>query len=213
VRKRDEILTGAGFASESSEVTIAPGARYPLSIAEAESHIAANPWPSYVVDDLFQVITINEVAERLWGEGPADYPEGHRRNLLTFATHPVYADRVMNWEEIVRDGIAMFKGYQLGGETLENPSVYLSRIIRDLMEGDTSYFERLIAMWDQVPAIQPKVRWSYRLVWCDPSAGEMEFRAIVSVCNEPKGLYFNDWIPNGRESWEALHRAIGGSSG
>ncbi len=74
------------------------------------------------------------------------------------------------------------------------------------MEGDPRYVTRFFELWQKVPPTEPKIRWSYPVVWTEPGLGVLRFEAVVNQANEPDGLAFNDWMPLDAATWEALEQ-------
>jgi hypothetical protein len=71
-------------------------------------------------------------------------------------------------------------------------------------QGDPTYVGRFLQQWEATAPRDPKIRWSYPIVWREPDLGTLRFQVLVSACNEPEGLAFNDWIPLDAATWQAL---------
>lgn len=209
--ERDEILVKAGFAPDGYYLgpAVAPG--YMFTQEEAETYISKMAWPVFFVDDALQVMAANAVAQRLWGiDLLRDFPNPYDRNIMSVATLPKFADRVLNWEEMLQVGISIFKGHHLGSESLDAPSPSFGAILERFLSGDPQRVGRLVTLWQQTEPRSPKVRWEYPVVWKEGD-DILRFLAVVTTANEPKGLSFNDWIPLDAETWAALGRLAGAS--
>lgn len=206
---RDDILQMAGFASIGAEIGPAVQEGFAFSVPEAATYIETLPWPTFVLDDLMQVVAANAMMRKLWDVNmERDYPDLAGRNMLLFATRPKFADRVLNWEDLVSYGIAVYKGHHLGKETIETPSKYFANILEAMIQDDARYVTRFFALWPKVPPHPAKVRWGYPVVWGEEDGPQIRFQAIVTTCNEPKGLAFNDWVPVDAESWRCLEEML-----
>lgn len=202
--RRDEILVAAGFAPDSAEMGADRYPNYYFALAEAQDHVDEMPWPAFVMNEYTEVMVANRLVEKLWGVGVKDYPDQTDRNIIRFASDPRFGDRLVNWDDMMRVGVAVFKGHHRGGETLDQPSSYFDRILEDFIRGDPSYVGRLARLWAETPPNTPKNRWTYRVVWNEPGIGVMSFLATVTTCNESQGHAFNDWVPVDAQTWECL---------
>ena len=178
---------------------------YMFSLEELHQWVENNPWPQFVVDENTQVVVANSVVQKLWGvDLEREFLAPIERNLLSFATDPRFAERALNWDEMVAHAVAIWKGHHLGRESLERPTPFFEQALSELAKGDPDYVRRFLEVWERTPGKTPKVRDRYRVVWSDPVCGEMRFLALSSTANEGEGLAFNDWIPVDAATWQAL---------
>ena len=203
---RDAILVSAGFASDSALLGADLAPRYYFTLEEAQTHLDEMPWPAFVMNEYTEVMAANRLVEKLWGVGVEDYPDQTDRNIIRFASDPRFGDRLMNWDDMMRVGVAIFKGHHRGGETIEAPSSYFGRILEDFLSGDPGYVSRLAQLWAETPPNTPKSRWKYSVVWDEPGIGCMRFLSTVTTCNESLGLAFNDWIPVDADTWTRVEQ-------
>ena len=211
--QRDHILVSAGFAPDGYYLGPAVDPSYAFTAEEAERHVASLTWPAFVIGDQLEVVCANEAAQRLWGiDLLREFPDPYERNMLSIASDPRFADRVANWDEMLKVAISIFKGHHLGKENLDSPSPPFSAILERFLGGDPHYVGRLVSLWAGTPAASPKVRWEYPVVWRGDK-GLLRFLAVVNAANEPKGLSFNDWIPLDGATWGATWEAVGEKMG
>jgi len=206
------IIDQLGFGQKA---TLFPLNRFPtyfFTSEELEDHVETVTWPEFVLNNFAEVVAANKAAQALWG---VDFhAERQKRlpsqmNLLSIASERQFAERVINWDECVATLVASIKGNPLGDVSLENPSPYLTQVLDEFMKHNQSYLPRLLNIWGRTSIREPKVRWSYRIVWRDPEHGEMRFNSIISTASEPDALQFNDWIPLDAETWLALDSVKG----
>jgi transcriptional regulator with XRE-family HTH domain len=200
---RDEILVLAGFAPHEDGPERFP--HFLFTPDEAREHCAGTAWPAFVLNELMEVVCYNRLIELVWDVDIArQYPRSVDRNLMRFASDPHIADRMGNWDELIRVAIAVFKGHHRGGETLEDPSPYFGRVLDDFLKGDSRYVTRMLQAWSETAPIEPKIRWTYPVVWETQGLPRMRFTAVVNPCNPERGLAFNDWMPLDAETWACL---------
>ena len=209
---RNEVLTGAGFASDGFSLTPRRELRV-LSSHDARAEIVRYRWPAFVVTDMVQVIGANDIARFLLGFDPDD------RSLTPADRHPLsyattrLAERVLNWEEAAIAQIAAWKGHYRGGEDISRPSAFFAPIVERILAGDPRFVTRFLDLWGEVPAAYPETyRWPYRLDWHEPGHGVMRFQCFAWVVNEDDGLDIDDWIPLDAETWltlERIHASLG----
>jgi hypothetical protein len=201
LRDRNGILTDAGFKPIDTW--------FP---AEAAALADERPLPSFVVNTLMEVLAANRICQALWGvDLRHEYTEPVERNLLSVGSNPRFADKVVNWDEVIATGIGVFKGHF---ETLpEGSSPYYAAVMKHFQAGDPHYIKRFLDQWERTPARSPKVSWTYKIVWNEPNVGILRFLCLVSVGSEPDGIGWNDWIPLDAPTWEALEQLRGRHDG
>lgn len=205
----NEILEDAGYHSEP---TLFPNWRFPdyfYSADELDSVVETMPWPEFVVDNNVQVVAANRAAQALWG---VDFPAERRSrsraqmNLLAVASDNRFADRLVNWDEVIGIMASVVKGQPRDPESLDEPSAYFNEVMAEFARGDPAFLARFLKSFAAAPAREPKCRWTFRVVWMDDEFGEMRFVAMASTASEPAGLAFNDWIPVDADTWTVLEK-------
>lgn len=208
--ERNRILIAARYAPEGPPMAAGVTSGYVFTIEEAAHQIEEYSWPSMIINEAFEVVAANGVAQRLWGINLfRDFPTPIDRNLISVATDPRFAPKVKNWDEAVATAAAILKGHHRGAETLpEGSGAYFAEVMRRFFARDPQYVARFLRVWEETPPRTPKVRWSWPVVWEEPDIGTMRFKVLVSSCSEPDALAFNDWIPLDAVSWEVLSRVV-----
>jgi hypothetical protein len=206
-QQRNDILVGAGFAPDGERLGALGLPHYMFSLAEAAEHLQEKPWPAFVLNEYTEVVAVNSLAELLWDiDLEREFPEQLDRNLVSVASSPRFADRVENWDEVMQQGLGVFKGHHRGPEDIDNASPYFQQVLERFLKGDPKYVGRLMELWQETMPREPRVRWEYEVQWNEPGIGRMRFLSIVNTANEQDGLAFNDWIPVGAESWANLEQ-------
>lgn len=205
--ERNAILTAAGFSTDGMQLGPTRFDGFYFSPDSSVVEIESTPWPAFVMNEMMQVVTANQICQRLWGvDLRTEYMEPVERNFLTVASDPKFADRVTNWDEAVRVICSVWRGHHRGAEDLEAPSPYFNVLLQRFLQGDPGYVARFMQIWQTTQPITPKIRWSYPVVWDEPGIGVMRFACYASTANEPDGLAFNDWIPTDAPTWTNLTR-------
>ncbi|MEX2159978.1 MAG: helix-turn-helix transcriptional regulator [Dehalococcoidia bacterium] len=203
------IMAEAGFPPAR---TLFPSDRFPnyfYTAEELQTAVEDVPWPEFALNDNVEVVAANMVVEALWRVDFAR--EKSRRtsaqmNVLSVASDHHFADRCVNWDQVVATLASVLKGRPDDAHTLDEPDPYFSAVLAEFAKGDPAFLSRMIEIVAATPARDPKCRWSYPVVWRDDDFGEMRFMSIVNAASEPDGLSFNDWMPLDGASWEALER-------
>jgi len=210
------ILVAAGYRPAP---TLFPNWRYPnyfYSVDDLPAVVERVPWPEFVLDNNIELIAANSAAAAVWRVDLAKELAHRTRpqmNLISVASDHHFADRVVNWDEVVATIIAVFKAQPRNPESLDEPSSYFDAVISEFTKGDPAFLQRLFTVWEATPPMQPKCRWDYRVAWRDPDFGEMRFHCLVSTASEPDGLAFSDWHPVDAETWTVLERVKGRARG
>ncbi|MBI5285025.1 MAG: helix-turn-helix domain-containing protein [Chloroflexi bacterium] len=215
---RNRILGAAGFVPDGlsivpEELSIVPGEPAgTFTREEAAALIEELKWPAFVLDEYVGVVAANGMAQRLWGvDLREEFTDSLDRNLLSVASDPRFADRLVNWDEAIGKIVSVFKRKEWGPrERLDDPSPAFAVVLERFLAGDPKYVSRLVDIWQKTPSAiwDQKMRWSYPVVWKDPEAGVIRFECVVTVASHADSTNFNDWIPVGPESWAALDRVL-----
>jgi transcriptional regulator with XRE-family HTH domain len=200
----NQIRHDLGFATDSLRLAEVDPA-YEFSVEELQQWVEPTPWPQFVLDENIQVVAANSVVLKLWAvDLEREYSTPQDRNLTAFATNPRFADRAVNWEEMVAYNVAVWKGHHLGPASLDHPSPYFEAALRQIAKGDPGYIRRFLDIWEKTQPKAPKTRDRYRVVWRDSEHGEMRFLALSCAANHSEGLWFHDWVPVDAATWEVL---------
>jgi transcriptional regulator with XRE-family HTH domain len=206
---RNDILAGAGFATESIGVGRRSASRY-LSIEEAVEQAELRPWPAFVVNELVEVLGMNDAGRRLWGLAADRFDHPVRRNILTLATDPTFAAHFVNWDDAVGGLVALLKAHWHRAESLDAPSSYFAAVLEYIDGGDAGLVERFRTLWEYVPAYFPeKVAWTYPIVWSPaPGADAIKFLCLSNSANEDDAFDIDDWMPADAQSFRRLQRLL-----
>lgn len=101
---------------------------------------------------------------------------------------------------------SVFKGRPRDPHTIDQPDPYFHAVLAEFAKGDPAFLAKLIDIFSQTPARDPKCRWTYPVVWRDDDFGEMRFLGVVGTASEPDALAFQDWHPVDAATWDVLER-------
>jgi transcriptional regulator with XRE-family HTH domain len=205
----NEILVGAGFAPSRTLFTIDRFPNYFYALGELRQAVEEMPWPEFVLNSNVEVVAANSAIQKVWR---VDYAQdwagrtGAQLSIWRMASDRNFADRCVNWEEVVGTLAGAFKGRPKEALTPDDFGPYAEQVLAQFLGGDPAFLRRLLEVFAETPAREPKCRWTYRVVWRDDEFGDMRFMSIVGTASEPDGLSFNDWIPQDAATWETLER-------
>lgn len=206
---RNGILMAAGFAPDGWVLGPSGYPTFMFDKDEAIEYVQQLRWPAFVMNEFLEVVGVNRICEQLWGiDFEREFPTSLDRNMLAVSSQPRFATKV-NWDEMLSVAIAVFKGHHRGAEGVEQGSPYFNEVIARFMQGEPHYVTRFFELFQATPPREPKVRWSYPVVWTEPGLGVLRFEAVVSTANEPDGLAFNDWMPLDAATWDRLGKISG----
>ena len=95
---------------------------------EANEHVEQCPWPSFVVNEFMEVICCNDMCQRLWDiDLNRDYAPGIERNMLSVASTVKFAERMGNWDDMVRLAIGVFRAIIAALRRWMRPALILPR--------------------------------------------------------------------------------------
>lgn len=204
---RNRVLEAAGFRPDGLDVWTR-NADFALTLEEALQEIDAYRWPALLTGEGLKFVAANAAYARLFG-GPAGSGESRAAGgFLSWMSYPPYADRLKNWDEVMKFLIGTLKGSLRFPEVVpEGTSTHIRAALERFFAGDAAYISRYLALWEQTPAARAKARFSYRIVFDHPAFGMLSFRCLGMGVNEMDGLIVNDWIPEDAETWARLGTA------
>lgn len=203
---RSEILELAGFATDA-EALRPPRDGYWYTLEEAVEAINSRPWPAHINGEMMDVLAANELMLKVWDVGPDALVQGSARNIMASASDPRFADRILNWDELISVGIAIMKGHHRGAETSpEGSSPFFSSVMAQFMAGDPKLVARAFHLFETVPPQYPKIRSSYNVNWDHEKVGVLRFEVLMTTANDLDGFTFQEYIPIDAATWERLER-------
>ncbi len=202
LRSRNEALISSGFAPESVE---APAGS--LSRREAARLVNARPWPSFVVNEMMEIIAGNRIGLLLAGLNRQRMADRVERNVLVIASRIVSSpsnEQVRDWGVAARLAIARVKA--AGIASLDAPDAYFAAVLERIARGDARLVRELTLLWDATPAHMPEtVAWDYPADWTLPAGESMRLHCLAIRVNALDFTEIHDWIPADGESWSLLH--------
>ena len=194
-----QALTDRGFHHPEFRFPLEKAPGYYFAAGELQAFVDKAPWPAFSTNELGEVAAANRAAQALWGIDLAAWTERRgraRANLFVAMAEPRFASRLVNWDEIVRHFIALYKAVPATQALLEeDPGALFGEVIGAVAAANPQALGRIYALWESTPRITDKVRWMYPIVWREPGFAEIRFQGIVSPASELDGTGFNDWIP------------------
>jgi transcriptional regulator with XRE-family HTH domain len=204
------ILASAGYAP-FDRLPPAAHPQFYFTLDEARAEIERVDWPRLVANNAMEVVAMNRALQDLCR---FDFEGEHlRRDRLGFHFLGLLSERwfrehVVNIDEVLAVVVSVFKGVPRAGAVLDQPSPVLRAVLERFSALYPAAVPRLLRMWDQLPAMDSKVQWTYPIVWDEPGMGRIRFRCLVSDAGEADALAFNDWFPADAASHVLLERVL-----
>lgn len=202
---RNQVLEAAGFRPDGLDVW-RRNPDFALTFEEALREINRYRWPALLTGEGMKVLASNQPYDGLWGSpGTGSSESSAAGSFLSWMSYPPYADRLKNWDEVMRFLIGTLKGSLRFPEAApEGTSTHMRAALERFFAGDAAYVARYMALWERTLPSPPKARFSYRIVFDHPVFGLLSFRCLGMGVNETDGLILNDWIPEDAGTWERL---------
>ncbi len=202
-------LRQAGYAEIESLFPVDDRPSFYFSADELDAAVETVPWPQFVSGDSVEVLAANRATQAVW-DVDLEYERSWRTrpqmHMLSVASDHHFADRVVNWDEIVAVLAGVHKGSARGPAELDEASPLMVQVLAEFANGDPAFLKRMMDIWTSTKPWPGKVRNQYRVVWRDREFGEMRFLAQMTPCGVPRGSAFNDWHPVDAETWTVLER-------
>ncbi len=196
-RERNIILMQAGFAADDTlDRPHYPGGS---RLAEAIAHSEQCSWPVSITHEVGEIIWVNRLVAHLWEPAWCDEAERPERSTFNLLMHPVFRQRLENWESFVIGAVAVVKGYRAETQTGSDEGADLIGHLAVPPAGLPGWAQ----LWAETPAKRPTMRTSAPLVWRDPTLGRLQFE-IVTTGDELARFELHDWIPADAATVDAL---------
>ncbi len=200
---RNGVLEAAGFRPDGLDVW-QRNADFALTFEEARTEINAYLWLALLTGEGMKYLAWTAAYDRLWG-GPGAGQSPEAGSFLSWMSYLPFADRLKNWDEVMRFLIETLKGSLRFPEVApEGTSTHIWAALERFFQGDATYISRYLALWERTPAPPAKARFSHRIVFDHPVFGVLSFRCLGMGVNEMDGLVLNDWIPEDAVTWKRL---------
>jgi transcriptional regulator with XRE-family HTH domain len=177
---------------------------------EIQRGVDGLPWPCFAANETIEVLAANAAAQLLWDvDLSKEYRESIDRNLIGVTTSRRFADRCLNWDEVVTTMIGHWKVHLLGPDDPEEPTPYLERVLENILSGDQTYVRRLLTHWERTPPNwERSPRSRYRVLWHEDEVGDMTFIGMFSPLSLLDNSVIHDWVPADGESWQRLEKLL-----
>lgn len=204
---RDEanrIIAGAGYAVNSSS-TYNWGYE-PVSLTELAAEADSLAWPAFITNQGYDVVHANPAHQRVFEvDLSAEYTGHGERNLIAQAVNPVFASRMLNWDEAIGFVAGLAKADERWhSERATQPAPWLQGAMVRLAQGDPALVQRLLEIWLNAKPRPRRFRHRYNIAWLYRGEHRMHFTCINAISNVSDELHWNEWIPEDSETWRLL---------
>ena len=198
------IRAGAGYTVDLR--WLMSGRYTPSTIEELTERAERYAWPVWITNIAGQILVENRAFRTCLGKELADSfaADPAQRNFISAASNPLFADRVVNWDQAVSFMISVAKGETRTEHNLERPSGYTADAITRFLQGDPSYVRRLMMLWADTQPHPNSMRAEYPWHWRALDGRVMRFTCILHVADIWNELLWGDYIPDDAETWQVL---------
>ena len=198
------IRAGAGYTVDLR--WLISGRYAPTDIQALAAKAERHAWPVWVTNIAGQILVANQGFRRVLGKelAAAFDSDPARRNFISSASDPLFADRLVNWDEAVGFMIGVAKGETRTEHNLERPSGYTADAITRFLQGDPAYVRRLMMLWQDTPPQPLSMRANYPWHWRALDGRVMRFTCVIHIADIWNELLWGDYIPDDAETWQIL---------
>ena len=177
--------------------------RKPLAVIRDEC--ATYAWPTLAMNEDFEVVAWNDAANDLSElDLETDLAEPGARHLLRMALSKNYRDKLVNWDEVIGEMVAMWKntGYDPLAPGEKTPA--FASIMAYVVSHHPGDIGHLLQLFQGAPPRPEGMRMELDVAW-RTSAGEgLRFNCVMRSWSEFDGVAAFDWHPADGATWEWL---------
>lgn len=202
----NHILAGAGYAIDWQALF---HERYlPLTVEQLQQEAEEYAWPAFVTNQSFDVVALNAATGIVFDVDTDTQLTGFgERNLLGGITHDGFADRLENWDEVVRFICGLAKGdTRWGTADPSRPAPWLERPIERFLQGNPARIRRFFEIWESSEPIPHRIRQRFRIEWWHRDGTLLTFAGRLVIADIWSELHWNEWIPANARTWRILSR-------
>lgn len=189
------IRAGAGFAPDMRRIFYERLGPYDL--ADLTEQAEQYDWPVMVTNIATDILTANRAFFRVLGPEleAAFRADPARRNFVAVASDPLFAKRVLNWDDSMRFFIGLMKGEERWQHNLERPTPVLEGPLRNFLSGDPEYVRRTLQLYEDAPPVRHTTRIDYHTRWQLEDGRAIAFHGLIHVADLYNELAWHDWLP------------------
>lgn len=152
------------------------------------------------------VLAANRLFRDLIGIPPHQRLPDPKWNFIARASDPVFAERLVNWDEAMSFMIGLGKAETRWDVNVERPAPPTTDAYRRFLEGDPAYITRLLRLWEAAEPISLATRMTYPFRWRHEDGSVLSFTATMHMADLWQDLTWHDWVPDNSATIDALNR-------
>ncbi len=203
-RELDKLRLGLGVRGESSDrlrasLGLEPEPRgFAATLAKFRpppnstwDEVQECDWVSLVINERKEIVAWNQLANEV-SELDLGSLSGTARSVLRMAATEHYANRLMNWRELIGRLISFLKN-EGGDISLGPPSPYLQATLDDISARDPRFLPELFDLWLIAPAWPSTSRNIHPIEWRLSTGERLRFHGLFGEWSDYDGLFSFDW--------------------
>jgi transcriptional regulator with XRE-family HTH domain len=170
-------------------------------------------WVSLVINERKEIVAWNQLANEVSELDLGNLPSGLARGVLRMAATEHYAERLMNWRELIGRLISFLKTE--GGDISLGPvPAYLQATLDDIGARDPRFLPELFDLWLTAPLWPPASRNIHPIEWRLSTGELLRFYGLFGEWSDYDGLFSFDWhaADGPTAEWVAARRSELGQS-
>lgn len=190
----NQILAGAGYATNWRAVL--HKAYGPRDAAWFAAEVERYTWPVFVTNEAGDIIAANAHYREMIGiPRRHKLPDPQRWNFIVMASEAGLADRLENWDEVMKFMIGLAKA--LPGRLInpERPAPWTASPVQRFLQGDPAYITRMLKLWEPAQPVEHTTRMRCPVVWRHQSGALLRFTMVMHVADVYNVLAWHDLIP------------------
>ena len=164
-------------------------------------------WVSLVINERKEIVAWNQLANEV-SELDLGSLTGTGRSVLRMAATEHYADRLMNWRELIGRLISFLKN-EGGDISLGPPPPYLQATLDDIGARDPRFLPELFDLWLTAPLWPSTSRNIHPIQWRLSTGEHLRFHGLFGEWSDYDGLFSFDWhaADGATAEWVAARRS------
>lgn len=170
-----------------------------------QSEIQTYAWPTLAMNEDFEVVAWNAASNDLSElDFATDLAEPGARNLLRMALSDHFNKKLLNWEEVIRVMVSLWKTNGFDPLAPGTGTPYFTNLMNYVVENHSRELEKLFEYWQSTEPHVEGTRTVFDTHWRAEDGSLLKLHSEMTTWSDYDGVTAFDWHPGNAATWDWL---------